>query len=337
MDKPAYPNGEVHNYKWCADCLNSNGDNVNKDEAACAQACLDDPSGACVAMSHALGKNCLLYGANTDNYLKGVGRDSLNYWGTNNHKTQPCVGPNVPFMCEDINTIKPNERFVCRHMNTNSTRWEAWGEAKGVAVIHVNMMLQQIENSEDKKISSSSITGEMKSNLTSRIAELVFHDPSVVSVKTNKKIHRGRLLEFTITTSETIVAPVTGLLKTLLVASTGDVYHYLNSATKIGEGNGKNFGTLIPKGTKVYGVEVVGMKRNLKTWKKERAVYSWNNALSPCNDSPYAIISGSRTCKDLANMKKSAIKKKCDEKEKYRKTCPDTCDRKCGDQDSNRN
>merc|ERR1712161_140116 len=236
-----------------------------------------------------------------DNYLQGVGDDPKFFWGTNNHKTQPCVGPNVPFGCENINTIKPNERFICRHMNTDSTRWEAWGEAEGVAEIHVNMMLQQIENSADKKI------------------------------------HRGRLLEFTITTSETIVAPVTGLLKTLLVASTGDVYHYLNSATKIGEGNGKNFGTLIPKGTKVYGVEVVGMKRNLKTWKKERAVYSWNNALSPCNDSPYAIISGSRTCKDLANMKKSAIKKKCDEKEKYRKTCPDTCDRKCGDQDSNRN
>jgi len=90
--------------------------------------------------------------------------------------------------------------------------------------------------------------------------------------------------------------------------------------------------TKIPTGTKVYGMEVVGMKRNLKTWKKERAVYSWNNALSPCNVDPYAIISGSKTCKDLANKKKSAIEKKCKEKEKYRNTCPDTCDLKCGDQ-----
>merc|ERR1712238_436362 len=47
---------------------------------------------------------------------------------------------------------------------------------------------------------------------------------------------------------------------------------------------------------------------------------------------PYAIISGSKTCKDLANKKKSAIEKKCKEKEKYRNTCPDTCDLKCGDQ-----
>merc|ERR1712238_454388 len=160
--------------------------------------------------------------------------------------TQPCVGPNVPFGCENINTIKPNERFICRHMNTDSTRWEAWGEAEGVAEIHVNMMLQQIENSADKKIKSSSITDEMKSGLESRIANITFLDPSDVSVKIDKKIHGGRLLEFTITTSETIVAPVTGLLKTLLVASTGDVYHYLNEIEKIGNGYGRNFGNLIP-------------------------------------------------------------------------------------------
>ena len=330
IDKPAYPNGEVNNYKWCANCLNSNGDNVNKDEAACAQACLDDPSGACVAMSHALGANCLIYGPNTDNYLQGVGDDPKFFWGTNNHKTQPCVGPNVPFGCENINTIKPNERFICRHMNTDSTRWEAWGEAKGVAEIHVNIMLQQIENSADKKIKSSSITDEMKSGLESRIAEIVFLDPNDVSVKIDKKIHRGRLLEFTITTSETIVAPVTGLLKTLLVASTGDVYHYLNAIDKIGNGYGKNFGNLIPFGTKVYGVEVVGMKRNLKTWKKERAVYSWNNALSACGDDPNAKISGTKTCKDLANKSKKAINKKCED-DKFMNACPDTCALKCGE------
>merc|ERR1712238_227023 len=65
--------------------------------------------------------------------------------------------------------------------------------------------------------------------------------------------------------------------------------------------------TKIPTGTKVYGMEVVGMKRNLKTWKKERAVYSLNNALSPCNVDPYAIISGSKTCKDLANKRNIGI------------------------------
>merc|ERR1712166_1259293 len=209
-----------------------------------------------------------IYGPNTDNYLQGVGDDPKFFWGTNNHKTQPCVGPNVPFGCENINTIKPNERFICRHMNTDSTRWEAWGEAKGVAEIHVNIMLQQIENSADKKIKSSSITDEMKSGLESRIAEIVFLDPNDVSVKIDKKIHRGRLLEFTITTSETIVAPVTGLLKTLLVASSGD--------------------------------------------------------------DPNAKISGTKTCKDLANKSKKAINKKCED-DKFMNACPDTCALKCGE------
>jgi hypothetical protein len=81
------------NSKRCpsASCTASNGMAVGLQEG-CAQACLDDPSGACVGYAHS-SFDCILYSPNADEHLIHENGD---IWSPNRRPTEPCISYESP-------------------------------------------------------------------------------------------------------------------------------------------------------------------------------------------------------------------------------------------------
>ena len=79
------------NNKRCATCTASNGMSVGVQEG-CAQACLDDPSGACVAYAHS-SFDCILYSPNAHEHLV---HDNGDTWTSDARATKPCISYDSP-------------------------------------------------------------------------------------------------------------------------------------------------------------------------------------------------------------------------------------------------
>lgn len=274
IDQAGLPNGAHINQKWCGNCVNTNGDRVNLNEAACAQTCLDDPSGTCVAFSHADGGNCLIYGVDVDQYLRNPG-DVENEWKGWTYKNEPCVGDRVPVGCTQINTIKPNQKFVCRHLMQDQTRWLAWGPTDGSNEVTVTLM---VVPTLDGSVSASDFTDDMTSMIRSKMASVAFVDASKdvsVSVMDDGNSGMSATVKITIMASDAAVIPMTGLLDTVLISKTRDGSLYFFSETT-GGGSNQNTGVMLPQGTHIAGISVEGMRHNLVTADKEPYVRGWS-------------------------------------------------------------
>jgi len=280
-DQAFLPNGAHLNQKWCANCINTNGDQVNLDERACAQTCLDEPSGGCVAFSHADGGNCIIYGIDVDQYLYNPG-DVENQWGGWTHKHEPCIGPKFPIGCEQINTIKPNQKFLCRMLETDSSRWLAWGDASGSETIQVELIVDTVHGG---SISPNDFTDDMKAKLQEKMATVAFVNPEKdVSVDVQDGDIEGTTkVVFSINSSSAAVVPMTGMLDTVLVSKTRDGSFYFYSETTGGSSN-KNSGVMVPSNGKIAGIIVHGMRHHPVDKSKEEYVRGWSDAhdFQPC-------------------------------------------------------
>merc|ERR1711935_595151 len=118
------------------DCLNdecrgSNGQAVGTQEG-CAQACLDDPSGTCVAYSHAANSWCVLHGphAHVHDTLTNTHRGEIwtDSWNVRDRPLKFCLGnvDNNPPGCSNCDSAKPNPKYMCQTLKTDSERWEAY-------------------------------------------------------------------------------------------------------------------------------------------------------------------------------------------------------------------
>merc|ERR1712238_603692 len=173
LDTAGALNGENVNQKYCKNCVNTNGDQVNLDEKACAQACLDDPSGSCIGFSHADNANCIVYGVNGEHYLRHPG-DLDNQWLGYTLHDEPCIADKIPIGCTPkFNTIKMNTKFVCRHLNRDNTRWLAWGEATGSEEITVELT---VTPSLSDPVGVEDFTQEMMDELRIKMASVALVD-----------------------------------------------------------------------------------------------------------------------------------------------------------------
>jgi hypothetical protein len=85
--------GKAINSKRCSGstCIASNGMSVSLQEG-CAQACLDDPSGACVGYAHS-SSDCILYSPHADRDLV---HQNGNVWTPDMRPTEPCLSFDSP-------------------------------------------------------------------------------------------------------------------------------------------------------------------------------------------------------------------------------------------------
>ena len=267
------PNGENANQKYCANCVNTNDDQVNLSEQACAQACLDEPSGGCVAFSHKDGANCLIYGIGVDQHVRNPG-DVDHEWGGWTYHFEACIAPKFPIACRSIDTIKPNGGFICRHLNTDNSRWLAWGEAAGSETIAVELTVIPILSD---PVGVEDFTQEMKDNLRTKMATIAFVDADKdVDVQISEGDQDGHVkVSFAIQAPSTAVIPMTGMLETVLVSKSRDGMHYFHSILTSSNGN-KNSGTMIPRVGHIAGILVSGMRHNLVDKSKEPFTSSWS-------------------------------------------------------------
>jgi len=283
-DAPATPNGAHLNQKWCKNCINTDGDQVNLNERTCAQTCLDDPSGTCVAFSQADGGNCIIYGIDVDQYLYNPG-DPEHQWGGWSHKHEPCIGKNFPVGCEPINTIKPNQKFLCRHLVMDSTRWLAWGGAdegsSSADKVTVELVVQPALVGGDitTTVTADDFTDDMKTALREKMATVAFVDAAkdvTVEVTDHDELAHTATVLFTISApSNAAVIPMTGLLDTVLVSKTRDGSFYFYSK-KTGGNSNKNEGVMVPVHSKIAGIVVSGQRHNLVDKSKESYTRGWS-------------------------------------------------------------
>jgi len=273
-DQPKTPNGAHLNQKWCKNCINTDGDQVNLNEEACAKTCLDDPSGTCVAFSHADGGNCIIYGIDVDQYLHNPG-DIDNVWGGWTHKHEPCIGEKFPIGCAPIDTIKPNQKFLCRMLMQDNTRWLAWGDTSGSEKITVELIVSAVHSD---PVRAKDFTADMKSSLKKKMATVAFVNAEkdiTVGVTDGDVAGTAKVL-FTISSPSAAVVPMTGLLDTVLVSKTRDGSFYWYSEVTGGNSN-KNEGVMVPKTSKISGIIVKGMRHNLITKVKEPYTRGWSD------------------------------------------------------------
>jgi hypothetical protein len=275
------------NQKWCKNCINTDGDQVNLNERACARTCLDDPSGTCVAFSHADGGNCLIYGIDVDQYLYNPG-DPDHQWGGWTHKHEPCIGEKFPVGCEPINTIKPNQKFLCRHLAMDSTRWLAWGSAdagEAVDEVTVELVVQPaLTNGRGEPtatVTADDFTDDMKTALREKMAAVAFVDAAkdvTVEVTDHAELAHTVTVVLTVAApSNAAVIPMTGLLDTVLVSKTRDGSFYFYS-TKTGGNSNKNEGVMVPAHSKIAAIVVSGQRHNLVDKSREPYTRGWSEA-----------------------------------------------------------
>jgi len=278
-------NGENVNQKYCKTCINTNGDQVNLNEKACAQACLDDPSGSCMGFSHADNANCILYGVNGEQYLRHPGDLETEWLGYALHD-EPCLADKIPIGCTPgFNTIKMNTKFVCRHLTQDNTRWLAWGEATGSEEITVELTI--IPSLSDP-VGVEDFTQEMIDELRIKMASVALVDADKdVSLEIGEGDQDGHVkVTFTIQVPSNVIIPMTGMLSTILVSKSRDGTLYFHS--KVTTDNSlKNEGTLIPKAGHIAGILVKGMRHNLIDKSKELSITSWSElSSSACSVDP---------------------------------------------------
>jgi hypothetical protein len=302
LDTVGALNGENVNQKYCKNCINTNGDQVNLDEKACAQACLDDPSGSCMGFSHADNANCILYGVDGEHYLRHPG-DVENEWLGYALHDEPCLADKIPIGCTpNFNTIKMNTKFLCRHLNQDNTRWLAWGEATGSEEITVELT---VTPSLSDPVGVEDFTQEMMDELRIKMASIAFVDADKdVSLEIGEGDQDGHVkVTFAIQVPSNVIIPMTGMLNTILVSKSRDGALYFHS--KITTDNAlKNAGTLIPMAGHIAGILVKGMRHNLVDKSKELQITSWSE-LSPsaCSvdpvDPPVSSSESEVSCPDV--------------------------------------
>jgi len=267
-------NGGNVDYKYCKTCINTNGDQVNKDERACAQACLDDPSGSCIGFAQGENQNCIIYGVDSEQYLQHPG-DIDNLWGGYSPNVEACLAANVPVGCSPgFDTIKMNEKFVCRHLLQDSSRWLAWGDPSGSETITVELT---IIPALAEPVLVGDFTSEMKDELRKKMATLVFVDEAKdVAVEVSNGDRDGYVkVSFSIQTPENVAIPITALIDTILVSKSRDGTHYFK-AIKTSDNALKNTGEMFPMSGRIAAISVHGYSHNLVDMSKEAFTGSWS-------------------------------------------------------------
>jgi len=113
------------------ECRATNGLNVGTQEG-CKQACLDDPSGTCVAYSHADNSYCVIHGPHAhvhDTHSNSfAGETWQDTWAVRDRTLKFCLGniPDNPPGCSNCDSAKPNAKYMCQTLKTDHTRWEAY-------------------------------------------------------------------------------------------------------------------------------------------------------------------------------------------------------------------
>jgi len=221
------------------------------------------------------GGNCIIYGIDVDQYLFNPG-DVENQWGGWTYKHEPCIGEKFPIGCEPINTIKPNVKFICRHLVMDNTRWLAWGDTSGSETITVELVVNAVHSG---SVGADDFTDDMKTMLKEKMAKVAFVDATkdvTVEVTDGDLVGTTKVL-FSIKSPSAAVIPMTGLLDTVLISKTRDgSFYFYNEVT--GGSSNKNTGVMLPKQAKISGIIVTGMRHNLVDKSKESHTRGWSDA-----------------------------------------------------------
>jgi len=247
-DQAGMAGGGRVNYKYCKNCLNSKGEKVSGGQEACKQACLDDPSGTCHAYGNADNSWCLIFGMDVDQHPHHPG-DMENAWVATHNAVDSCMKPNYPLGCKTIDTAKPNPSYICMLMDTENTRWEAWGAVAAPVSVEVTLHTHG---------GDGAFTSEHSTMLADQMAHMAFMEASDVEVTTGPTD-----VKFTVATDMNRVAALTGLLESAIVSRTRDVRRYFTS-------------DMFPEGAMIVGSKIDGHRLTMADASKTEPTHrSW--------------------------------------------------------------
>jgi len=201
------------NYKYSKTSVASNGLTVGSQEG-CKQACLDSPTGTCVAYSYSEGSWCLVYGPHEHmeyalNYTVKNSTHSWtdDAWGPVSNPQIPCVLENVPEGCKSLDTAKPNPSYTCIPLVRTIDRWKAFGLSEIIAYIEVRV----ITSSNDSSLFTSTVLTLLKRRMA-EISFVIEDDVTLTLEISDDKV----VLLFLVKTTATTEAPMVKLLQWLM-------------------------------------------------------------------------------------------------------------------------
>jgi len=199
------------NYKYSKTSIASNGLSVSSQEG-CKQACLDSPTGTCVAYSYSEGSCCHIYGPDEHSTyaLNYTVKNSTHSWIDDawvpvSNPQVPCILENVPEGCKTLDTAEPNPSYTCIPLLRTADRWKAFGLSE---TIHDYIEVRLSTSSND----SSNFTSSVLTSLEGRMAEISFVMDEHVAI-TLERCDDKIVLVFELKTTTTAKAPMTKLLQ----------------------------------------------------------------------------------------------------------------------------